>query len=223
VLRAASGVPDTGWSAARRRLVDRLVASGIHDPRVLDAFGVVPRHRFVPAELRSDSYREVALPIGDGQTISAPAIVALMTEALGLRGHEKVLEVGTGSAYQTAILSRLAGSVLSIERVGRLAVTARSRLDELGVTNVVVQLGDGTLGRAIDAPYDAILVTAGGPDVPTPLLEQLAPGGCLVGPFGEKREQILLRIRRRPEGRFTREVLARCCFVELIGAHGWAA
>lgn len=223
MLRSATGVPDSGWSAARRRLVDRLVASGIRDPRVLDAFGAVPRHRFVPEILRSDSYRDVALPIGEGQTISAPGIVALMTEALGLRGSERVLEVGTGSAYQTAILSRLGGHVISIERVGRLAASARSALDALGVTNVVVHLGDGTLGRAADAPYDAILVTAGGPDVPMPLLEQLAPGGCLVGPFGARREQMLLRVCRQPDGRLTRTVLARCCFVDLIGAHGWAA
>lgn len=214
---------DLGFAAARRRLAERLAASGIRDRRVLDAMAAVPRHLLVPDALRSHSYRDEPIPIGDGQTISAPQVVALMTEALALTGSETVLEIGTGSGYQAAILSRLAGRVVSIERVGRLAAQARTSLDRLGVANVVVHWGDGTLGRASDAPYDAIVVTAGGPAIPKPLLEQLAPGGRLVGPFGARDEQTLVRIRRRENGEYAREILARCRFVGLIGAHGWAA
>ena len=151
-----------------------------------------------------------------------------MTQALELTGDETVLEIGTGSAYQAAVLSRLAGRVLSIERVPGLAARARTALDRLGVTNVVVHLGDGTAGRPADAPFDAILVTAGGPEVPPPLLEQLAPGGRLVGPFGAREDQKLLRVRRAAAGdgavgekQFEREVLADVRFVDLVGAHGW--
>jgi len=214
---------DLGFAAARRRLADRLAASGIRDRRVLEALAAVPRHLVVPDALRSNSYRDEPIPIGDGQTISAPQVVALMTEALELTGHESVLEVGTGSGYQAAILSRLAGRVISIERVARLAAQARTSLDRLGVSNVIVHWGDGTVGRAADAPYDAIVVTAGGPAIPKPLLDQLAPGGRLVGPFGARDEQTLVRIRRSESGEYTREILARCRFVGLIGAHGWAA
>lgn len=204
-------------------MVERLAAGGVRDARVLAAFGAVPRHLLVPEALRGQAYKDAAIPIGDGQTISAPNVVAAMTEALELGGGESVLEIGTGSGYQSAILARLAARVISIERVGRLAATARSALDRMGVSNVVVYLGDGTLGRPGDAPFDAIVVTAGGPAVPPPLLEQLAPGGRLVGPFGAREEQLLLRVRRRPDGKLVRESLGRCRFVDLVGAHGWAA
>jgi protein-L-isoaspartate(D-aspartate) O-methyltransferase len=207
----------------RRRMVERLAAGGLEDPRVLEAFLAVPRHRLVPEALRERAYRDLALPIGERQTISAPGVVAAMTQALGLQGGETVLEIGTGSGYQAAILSRLAARIVSIERVGRLAARARRDLDALGVSNVVVYLGDGSLGRPADAPYDAILVAAGGPEVPQPLLEQLAPGGRLVGPFGSRVEQRLLRVRRAPDGSFASEVIGRCRFVDLVGAHGWAA
>jgi protein-L-isoaspartate(D-aspartate) O-methyltransferase len=150
-------------------------------------------------------------------------MVAVMTEALRLEGHESVLEVGTGSGYQAAILSRLAARVVSIERVPKLAAAARTALDRLGVCNVVVYLGDGSTGRPQEAPFDAIVVTAGGPEVPRPLLEQLAVGGCLVGPFGGRDEQELLRLRRTGRASFGREVIGRCRFVDLVGAHGWAA
>jgi protein-L-isoaspartate(D-aspartate) O-methyltransferase len=175
----------------------------------------------VPEALRGEAYRDVALPIGEGQTISAPGIVATMTQALELRGAEQVLEVGTGSGYQAAILSRLASRVISVERVPRLAAQARSAMDTLRISNVVVYLGDGTRGRPMDGPFDAIVVTAGGPQVPEPLLEQLAVGGCLVGPFGPKQAQQLLRIRCMAEGDFRQEVLGKARFVDLIGAHGW--
>jgi protein-L-isoaspartate(D-aspartate) O-methyltransferase len=211
------------YAVARRRLVERLRETGIRSLRLLEAFGQVPRHRFVPDALRDQAYRDIPLLIGDGQTISAPGVAATMTAALRLTGAETVLEVGTGSGYQAAILSELAARVVSIERIPRLAAQARTKLDGLGVTNVVVYLGDGTRGRPDEAPYDRIVVTAGGPRPPRPLLEQLAPGGCLVGPFGERGEQELLRVVRTRDGRFTREVLGRCRFVELIGTHGWAA
>jgi protein-L-isoaspartate(D-aspartate) O-methyltransferase len=146
-----------------------------------------------------------------------------MTEALELRGEESVLEVGTGSGYQAAVLARLAARVVSIERLPRLAADARRALDTLGVTNVLVHLGDGSKGRAADAPFDAIVVTAGGPEVPQPLLQQLAPAGRLVGPFGAREEQALVRMRRTGPDSFEREVLGRCRFVDLVGTHGWAA
>jgi len=211
------------YAGARRRLVERLRTRGLRDPRVLEAVRTVPRHELVPEALRHQAYDDRALPIGEGQTISAPDIVALMTEALELTGKETVLEVGTGSAYQAALLGRLAERVISVERVPALANRARSALDRLGVPNVVVHLGDGTRGWPAEAPYEAIVVTAGGPEVPAPLLEQLAPGGRLVGPFGPRDAQVLLRIRKDAEGRLSREALTACRFVDLVGAHGWAA
>ena len=208
----------------RRRMVERLAAGGLSDPRVIAALEAVPRHRLIPDALSGKAYDEnAALPIGEGQTISAPAIVAAMSAALELRGDEEVLEIGTGSGYQAAVLSRLAARVVSVERVPRLAASARSALDRLGVSNVIVYLGDGTAGRPNDAPFDAIVVTAGGPEVPPPLLEQLAPGGRLVGPFGTREEQQLLRIRRAEDGALSQELLGRCRFVDLLGTHGWAA
>ena len=205
----------------RQRMAARLARSGIRDRRVLGAFESVPRHRLVPQGLLGEAYRDVALPIGGGQTISAPGVVAAMTEALELTGRETVLEIGTGSGYQAAILSRLAARVISIERLPRLAAAARTALDRLGVTNVVVYLGDGSAGRIADAPYEAIVVTAGGPEVPVPLLDQLAADGRLVGPFGGRDEQRLIRVRRGRRA-LKREVIGRCRFVDLVGAHGWA-
>jgi protein-L-isoaspartate(D-aspartate) O-methyltransferase len=202
-------------------MVERLEAAGVADRRVLGALAAVRRHVLVPDALRGQAYRDAALPIGEGQTISAPGVVARMTEALELSGTETVLEIGTGSGYQAAVLSRLAARVVSVERIPLLAARARSALDRLGVTNVVVHLGDGSTGRPADAPFDRILVTAGGPAVPAPLLDQLAPEGRLVGPFGPRDRQALLRIRRSPDGRLRRETLGPCRFVALIGAHGW--
>lgn len=212
---------DTEFLGLRRRLVRCLERSGVHDIRVLDALRIVPRHRLVPEGLREQAYRNTALPIGEGQTISAPNIVGHMTQALELEGNETVLEIGTGSAYQAAVLSRLAERVVSIERVPKLAARARRMLDDLGVSNVVVYLGDGTCGRPADAPYQAIVVTAGGPEIPEPLLEQLDVGGRLVGPFGGRQRQELLRVRRLGAEDYETERLGACRFVELLGSHGW--
>jgi len=204
-------------------MIERLARCSVADQRVLEALQSVPRHLLVPEALRGQAYQDVALPIGAGQTISAPGVVAAMSEALALCGHESVLEVGTGSGYQAAVLAHLAARVVSIERVPRLAAAARRTLDGLGITNVVVYLGDGTLGRPSDGPYQAIVVTAGGPSVPEPLLAQLAVGGRLVGPFGARDEQRLVRIRRLADREYAEEVIGRCRFVDLIGAHGWVA
>lgn len=203
-------------------MVARLAERGVRDPRVLQALEAVPRHRLVPEALHAQAYRDLPLPIGDGQTISAPSTVAAMSEALALAGGEHVLEIGTGSGYQAAVLARLAERVISIERLPRLVAEARRRLDALGVTNVVIHLGDGSLGRPADAPFDAIVLTAGAPEIPGPLLTQLAPGGRLVGPIGPRGAQELVRVHRRRSG-FAREVLGPCRFVDLVGAHGWAA
>lgn len=220
----ASGAPLGARRRARARMVERLVRAGVvRDPRVCAALEAVPRHWLVPEALHAQAYRDHALPIGDGQTISAPSTVARMSEALALEGHERVLEIGTGSGYQAAVLGLLAERVISIERLPRLAAAARSALDRLGIRNVVVHLGDGSLGRPSDGPYDAILVTAGAPDLPRPLLAQLAPGGRLVAPVGPRGAQRLVRVRRSPEGRWRAEVLGPCRFVDLVGRHGWAA
>lgn len=214
---------------ARDERVDRmefllsLRRRGISDAAVLRAMDAVPREAFVLPAFAATAYADQAMPIACGQTISQPYVVAYMTEQLEVKRDHRVLEVGTGSGYQAAILSRLAARVVSIERVGRLAAAARQALDLLGVTNVVVYLGDGSLGRPADAPFDAIVVAAGGPQVPRPLLAQLRAGGRLVGPFGGRKEQRLVRVERRSDGSFHREVIGRCRFVDLLGAHGWAA
>jgi protein-L-isoaspartate(D-aspartate) O-methyltransferase len=211
----------TGFVLVRRKLVERLRSQGIRDPRVLAAFEDVPRHDLVPEVLWGQAYKDTALPIGEGQTISAPGVVATMSAALGLRGPESVLEIGTGSGYQTAILSRLAARIVSIERIPELAHSARAALADLEIRNVEFYVGDGTCGHPEDGPYDGIVVTAGGPEVPRPLLEQLSLGGRLVGPFGPRNAQQLLRIRRTGASSYTQEVLGRCDFVDLVGKNGW--
>jgi protein-L-isoaspartate(D-aspartate) O-methyltransferase len=193
---------------------------GISDERVLDAFRSVPREAFVGDAAEEFAYEDTALPIDEGQTISQPYIVALMVQALDLRPTDRVLEVGAGSGYAAAILSRLAGRVYAIERNQRLAEDARERLRQLGYDNVEVRAGDGTLGWPEAAPFDAILVSAGGPDVPQPLLDQLAPGGRLIIPVGSMREQHLLRIRRVGD-EWVRDDLGSVTFVPLIGQAGW--
>ncbi len=201
-------------------VAEHLRARGIRDERVLAAMARIPRHRFVEEALASLAYGDLPLPIGDAQSISQPYIVALMSEALGLRGGERVLEVGTGSGYQTAVLAELAGKVYSVERVRSLADRALRLLSDLGYYNIRVRLGDGSLGWPEEGPFDAILVTAGAPQIPEALASQLSPGGRLVVPVGSAEVQVLRRLTRAPEGPVV-EDMAGCVFVKLIGAHGW--
>jgi protein-L-isoaspartate(D-aspartate) O-methyltransferase len=210
-------------TAERERMVQaQIEARGIRDPEVLAAFRTVPREAFLPPELSEFAYQDSPLPIEQGQTISQPYIVALMTAALALRPSDRVLEIGTGSGYAAAILGQVASRVYTIERHPELADLAARRLGELGFQQVEVQCGDGTLGWPEHAPYDAISVTAGGPGVPHALLDQLAPGGRLVMPVGEGRElQKLVRVTRQPDGSFATEDLGDVRFVPLIGAQGW--
>jgi protein-L-isoaspartate(D-aspartate) O-methyltransferase len=198
----------------------QLVSRGIQDESVIQAMRQVPRHLFVPESRRDQAYHDRPLPIGQSQTISQPYIVAYMTAALQLTGREKVLEVGTGSGYQTAILSRLAETVISIERIESLATTAMERLASLGYDNVRCVVGDGSQGYPDEAPYDAIMMTAAAPQVPGPLREQLAEGGRLVGPVGGRYDQLLVRVWRRGD-RWDRETLVPVIFVPLVGTHGW--
>ncbi len=193
---------------------------GIRDRRVLDAFRSVPRHCFVPPRWRDQSYEDHPVDIGYGQTISQPYIVALMTEALHLRGDERVLEIGTGSGYQTAILASLCAHVYTVERIAELSDAARKVLGELGYTNVSYRVGDGTLGWPEEAPFDGIMVTAAAPSVPESLKQQLGEGGRLVMPVGGRGGQDLVVLERRGE-EFRRERLCGCVFVRLIGREGW--
>ncbi len=202
-------------------LDSQIRARNVRDPRVLEAVRTVPRHLFVEEALRDRAYLDKALPIGEKQTISQPYMVAAMTEALELTGRERVLEIGTGSGYQTAILAELAESVFSVERIASFVPPARRRLESLGRYNVLIKVGDGTIGWSEHAPYDAILVAAAAPQLPRPLLEQLRVGGRLVVPMGPEESQTLMRIRRGEEG-FHEEALGECRFVKLIGRHGWA-
>jgi protein-L-isoaspartate(D-aspartate) O-methyltransferase len=220
--RAAIRIMAEDTNAEREAMVRRqLVRRGIQDPRVIEAFRQVPRERFIPASLAEFAYDDSPLPIAESQTISQPYIVAAMTEALALRGDERVLEVGTGSGYAAAILARVAREVVTIERHASLADTARARLAELGFANVVVLTGDGTLGAPAHAPFDAIIVAAGGPTVPETLLAQLAPGGRLVMPVGPTlEEQRLVRITHQGD-QFSEEELGAVRFVPLVGAEGW--
>jgi protein-L-isoaspartate(D-aspartate) O-methyltransferase len=208
--------------AAQRKamVINQIETRGVRDPRVLVAMRAVPRQRFVPAHLAASAYHDSPLPIGMGQTISQPYIVALMSEMLELTGRERVLEIGTGSGYQTAILAQLAAEVISVERFESLAQKARDRLAELGYDHVRVEVGDGSLGWPEEAPYDAILVTAASPEVPPPLAAQLAEGGRLVLPAGPRRTQQLVRVRR-VGGLLERETTISVAFVPLIGEHGW--
>jgi protein-L-isoaspartate(D-aspartate) O-methyltransferase len=204
----------------RRRLVEALQERGVRDLAVLHAFDQTPRHLFVPTAMRHRAYEDSALPIGNGQTISQPSTHARYLELLALTGKERVLEIGTGSGYQTVLLSHLASQVFSIERVGTLVTQARDAIRAAGASNVSLLAGDGTLGWRDYSPYDAILVTAGSPTVPTPLAEQLADGGRLLIPIGDREEQILTLFTRRGEELERRDIGA-ARFVPLIGKHGW--
>ena len=208
---------------ARERMVENQIAArGIRDKRVLEAMKKVPRHLFVDEALWDQAYGDFPLPIGRGQTISQPYIVARMTEELGLKGNEKVLEIGTGSGYQTAILAELAKQVFSVERVPDLLQRAKQILDRLGYHNVMIKLDDGTWGWKEHAPYDAILVTAGSPVIPTPLLDQLKDPGVMVVPVGDEYSQTLTKVTKR-DGKIDTEYLEGVRFVKLIGDHGWRA
>lgn len=200
---------------------EQLARRGIRDPAVLEAFRRVPREEFVDEDQQDFAYDDGPLSIGWGQTISQPYVVAMTVQALGLRGHERVLEIGTGSGYAAAILGALAREVVTIERIPELAAIAAERLARLGFFNVHVHCADGTLGWAPDAPYEAICVAAGAPRPPRPLLDQLATGGRLVLPHGDTRSQHLARIIRRPEDGFVEEDLGEVRFVPLVGAEGW--
>lgn len=203
-----------------RMVATQIEARGITDPFVLDAMRTVPRERFVPASLAECAYDDGPLPIGEGQTISQPYIVAVMTQAARIKPGERVLEIGTGSGYGAAVLSRVAAEVYTIERIGALAETARRRLSELGYANVHVLEGDGSLGWAEHAPYDAILVTAGAPRVPKTLLSQLVIGGRLIMPVGPHYGQRLVRVTRTDSHEYDHENLEAVAFVPLIGAEG---
>jgi protein-L-isoaspartate(D-aspartate) O-methyltransferase len=206
---------------ARREMVERSIsARGISERRVLEAMREVPRHLFVPESLQSEAYADSALPIGFGATISQPYIVALMTELAELAPGDTVLEIGTGSGYQAAVLSRLASRIFSIERIAELAERANSLLGRLGIDNVAVKVFDGSWGWSEQGPFDAILVTAAAPSVPEPLCRQLRDGGRLVIPVGNREVQELLRIRRAGE-RFVTESHGGVVFVPLVGRFGW--
>jgi len=206
---------------ARLKMVEeQLTSRGIKDARLIAAMQKIPRHLFVEEALQSQAYTDHPLPIGEKQTISQPYMVALMTEALLLKGKEKVLEIGTGSGYQTAILAEMSEKVFSVERIRPLAIRARTLLYDLRYFNVEIKIFDGTFGWVEESPFDAILVTAGSPDIPQPLIDQLATGGRLVIPVGDAFVQELFRVTKTETG-VKKEDLGGCRFVKLIGKYGW--
>lgn len=209
------------FQKARKKMVEeQIIARGIKDPKVIASMKKVPRHLFVEEALQSQAYGDHPLPIGEKQTISQPYMVALMTEALELKGREKVLEIGAGSGYQTAILAEMALHVFSIERIRSLTIQARKLLYELGYLNVEIKFSDGTCGWLEESPFHAIIVTAGGPDIPQALIDQLMIGGRLVIPVGDSHIQNLMIVTKTEEG-VRKEDLGGCRFVKLIGKYGW--
>ncbi|MBI2154367.1 MAG: protein-L-isoaspartate(D-aspartate) O-methyltransferase [Candidatus Rokubacteria bacterium] len=215
------GPPTARFARERERMVEeQLVRRGISDPRVLEAMRKIPRHLFVEEALRDRAYGDYPLPIGEGQTISQPYMVGIMTQLLHLTGSEKVLEIGTGSGYQTAVLAELARRVCSVERIASLAARARATLEAMGYTNVWVRMADGTLGWPDEAPFDRILVSAASPSVPEPLFDQLAEGGRMAVPVGDAFSQTLTVVERiGGEKKITAD--SGCVFVKLIGKYGW--
>lgn len=211
------------YRIARRKMVEtQLKGRGIHDARVLDAMLRVPRHLFVDSAQAAQSYSDAPLPLGHGQTISQPFIVALMLEALELEPADRVLEIGSGSAYQTAILSELAAEVYAVERLEPLYQRGSKIIADLGFSNIHLKLADGTLGWPEKAPFEAIIVAAGGPKIPEPLIDQLAPGGRLIIPVGPTElSQKLTLVTKKPQG-LSQKPVADCRFVALVGRHGWA-
>ena len=213
--------PPDSSAYRRRQMVEALRTGGVRDRRVLDAMAEIPRHLFVPQALQHQAYdQDVSISIGEGQTISQPRVVAMMTEAAAIGPESKVLEVGTGSGYQAAVLARLARFVFSVERIASLARSAKQRIDSLGIENVSIKVMDGTLGWRAQGPFSAIIVTAAAPEVPEPLYDQLADGGRLVVPVGDRNRQVLTVVERRGKLRRVVEMKA-ACFVPLIGRHGF--
>jgi protein-L-isoaspartate(D-aspartate) O-methyltransferase len=199
---------------------DQIIARGVTDERVLAAMRKVPRHEFLPEAIRVMAYQDSALPVGEGQTMSQPYMVAVMSELLALIGTERVLEIGTGSGYQAAVLAELCEKVYTVERIKVLADRARAALDHLGYRTVAIKVYDGTYGWKEMAPFDAIIVTAGSPDIPAPLVDQLKEGGRLVIPVGERFGQTLMKVVKTPGGPVIERSIP-CVFVPLIGNHGW--
>jgi protein-L-isoaspartate(D-aspartate) O-methyltransferase len=211
------------FDISRKRMVDtQLIARGIADRRVIEAMLKIPRHLFVQEAMAAQAYNDTSLPIGEKQTISQPYMVALMTELLALSGGETVLEIGTGSGYQAAVLSQLVRRVYTIERLPQLATRARRLFDELGLTNIAMKIDDGTVGWSTEAPFDAVIVTAGAPDIPEALVSQLAAGGRLVIPVGDQLDQELVRLVKSEDGTLLQEKSVPCRFVRLIGKDGWS-
>ena len=220
-MASPDSTPGPDYARPRAAMVERLRRHyQIRDERVLAAMNAVPRHLFVPEALRARAYGDHALPIAGGQTISQPYIVARQTELLEVTQRDRVLEIGAGSGYQTAVLARVAGSVLAIERLPELARAAVALLREVGVSNATIKCFDGTVGWSEFAPYRAILVAAASPEIPQPLVNQLAVGGRLVLPVGSEQEQRLVRVTKTETGART-EDFGGCQFVKLIGRHGW--
>lgn len=209
------------YRVARRKMIEeQLIPGGVHDPKVLEIMAKVPRHRFVEKGLEDQAYLDRPLTIGSGQTISQPLIVGIMTQALELKGEEKILEIGTGSGYQTAILARLAKKVCTVERLSTLSLRARKILYRFGFANVEFKIGDGTLGWQDEAPFDVIIVTASGPEIPNALKQQLADPGRMVIPVGPVDSQKLYCVRREKQ-RWQVTELSECRFVKLVGKEGW--
>ncbi len=205
----------------RDLMVDsQLIPRGINDNRVLAAMRRVPRHLFIDEPQWYRAYEDMALPVGEGQTISQPYMVAIMTQLLGLSGKENVLEIGTGSGYQAAVLAELSNQVYTIERIQSLSDHAREVIRTLGYENIHLRVGDGTLGWPESAPFDRILITAGAPEMPLPLIEQLSEGGIIVAPVGDRFSQQLLKMTKR-KGELSKEYLTPCVFVPLVGKYGW--
>lgn len=205
----------------RDLMVDtQLIPRGIKDARVLDAMRKVPRHLFVSESIQHRAYDDMALPTDGGQTISQPYMVAVMTELLEMKGDEKVLEIGTGSGYQSAVLAELSQEVFTVERIADLAGRAKERFHTLGYSNIHIHIGDGTLGWPEESPFDRVLITAGSPEIPQPVIEQLADGGIIVAPVGDRFSQQLISLRRS-KGTLSEQVHTPCVFVPLIGKYGW--
>lgn len=217
----SEALTDRRYERQRRQLIETIRERGIDDLEVLRVFDLVPRHLFVPEAVQHRAYEDAPVPIGFGQTASQPSLQALYLQILNIQSHQKVLEIGTGSGYQTALLGHLAGHVYSVERIRELSVRARAVLDDLRFSNIALLVGDGTIGWSRFAPYDSILVAAASPDVPQALLDQLAEGGRMLIPIGDRTEQTLTLFENTPDG-MRREDITACTFVPLLGRFGWA-